>query len=71
MNGTNKLECYITRRRKGLQGTSTLAYWALAPVTGKRIDVNGAMVLPRVTLPRVYFARMTLPRVRGSTIAPL
>jgi hypothetical protein len=32
MNGTNKLEFYITLDQKGLPGTNALAYWALSEV---------------------------------------
>ncbi len=27
MNGSKKLECFITLKRKGMPGTNTLAYW--------------------------------------------
>jgi hypothetical protein len=36
MNGSKKLECYITEGRLGFSGTNTLAYWAHSSISKKR-----------------------------------
>ncbi len=68
MNGSNKLECYITLAWKCLPGTSTLGYWTYLSVSKKMKCYEYDPLILSVSIPGCIFPRLLTNVFSNSTI---